>query len=194
MNNFLLLLFIAIGLSMHAVAVSISISISSKNNFKILNPFYLALWFGSFQTIMPLIGCKPGNASLKYTRDADHWIAFVLLTIIRIKMIVETLEKPNNQKEIYNLKIHNLLLLSIAASIDAFPVGLSISLLKLPLFASAAIIGITTFTLTSFSSFIGMKIGKYFGSKAEIIGSIILIAVAFKILLEHLKRGSGLAI
>lgn len=194
MNNFLLLLFIATALSMDAVAVSISISISSKNNFKILHSFYLALWFGSFQTIMPLIGWKLGNASLKYIRDYDHWIAFALLTIIGIKMIIETLRNPNNQKEKYDLKIHNLLLLSIATSIDAFAVGLSISLLKLPLFASAAIIGITTFILTSFSSLIGMKIGKYLGSKAEIIGGIILIAVAFKILLEHLKIGSGLAI
>lgn len=187
MNDFLLLLFIAIGLSTDAVAVSMSISISFKNNFKILYSLYIALWFGSFQFIMPIIGWKFGNAFLKYISNYDHWIAFALLTIIGFKMIIDTLKKQNNQKEISNLKIHTLFFLSIATSIDAFAIGLSISFLNLPLITSAVIIGTITFILTAFSSLIGIKISKYFGLKAEIIGGIILIAIAFKILFEHLK-------
>ncbi len=188
MDVILIILIISLGLSMDSVAVAISIAISLKNNFKLYYAFYIALWFSTFQMLMPLIGWQIGKSFLKYLAHIDHWIASLLLIIIGFKMIVEaTINKNQCKKNSSYFSIPALFFLSIATSIDAFAIGLSISFLKYPLVLTISIIGITTFLLTSLAALIGEKIGKYLCSKAELTGGIILIIIAIKILFEHLN-------
>jgi putative Mn2+ efflux pump MntP len=182
-SSFILLFLIAIGLSMDAVAVLMAIAISSNKS----HYCYTALWFGSFQTLMPILGWLLGKTFLKYIVNIDHWIAFILLSIIGLKMIIEATKSTIETTKIYNLNINTLFMLSLATSIDAFAVGLTISFLHLPLLTSAIIIGLTTFLLSSIGAILANKFKKYLGKSAEFIGGFILIIIAIKILLEHLK-------
>jgi putative Mn2+ efflux pump MntP len=133
---------------------------------------------------MPLIGYFLGTQFESYITFIDHWIAFILLTIIGIKMIKESRSCSTDLTPAFTLG--NLLILSIATSIDALAVGITFAFLHVNILPAIAIIGITTFIL----SFIGVRIGNLCGlsfkSKAEMLGGIILIAMGLKILLEHL--------
>ena len=91
----------------------------------------------------------------------------------------------NSQQPTAN-SFKTMLILAIATSIDALAVGVTFAFLKVNIWKSILIIGITTFLF----SFVGVKIGNVFGSRysktAEIVGGVILILLGIKILVEHL--------
>ncbi|OGF61616.1 MAG: hypothetical protein A2Y62_16200 [Candidatus Fischerbacteria bacterium RBG_13_37_8] len=180
------LLFIAIGLSMDAVAVSLSGGITLRHSLKIKHALYLGMWFGGFQMLMPILGWLVGNAIAELISSIDHWIAFGLLAAIGIKMIIESRKMLHDKKPIVNFKFSTMLLLAIATSIDAFAVGLSISLIQYSIVLSIIIIGATTFLLSFLAALTGKKAGRYFGGEAELAGGLILITIGIKILLTHL--------
>jgi len=181
------LFLIAVGLSMDAFAVSVCKGLKMPK-LNLGQGLVIALFFGGFQAAMPLIGWMLGKQFEAYIASLDHWIAFVLLSAIGIKMIVETSHDDDgvteNNKNAFDLK--ELLILSIATSIDALAVGITFAFLQVSIVPAVSFIGITTFIL----AFIGVLIGKAFGAKfrnkAEIAGGIILIFIGLKILLEHL--------
>lgn len=178
------LLLIAVGLSMDAFAVSICKGLSVKT---IKHRHYLCAgcWFGGFQAIMPVIGYYIGISFASMVSEFDHWIAFVLLSIIGINMIREAVSKDNEDDICPDFSAKAMLILAIATSIDALAVGVSFAFIGAEILSSALIIGITTFMF----AIVGLKIGNYFGnrfkSKAEITGGGILILIGLKILLEH---------
>ena len=181
---------IGIALAMDAFAVSICKGLAmSKMNYK--KTIIIALFFGVFQALMPLLGYFLGNAFANSIAAIDHWIAFILLGLIGINMIKEALDDEIECVD-DTLRIGDLIMLSIATSIDALAVGITFAFFKVSILSAISIIGIITFILCV----IGVKIGNVFGekykSKAEIIGGIILILIGFKILIEHLffYRGS----
>lgn len=144
----------------------------------------IAFFFGFFQFLMPLIGWIMGFGLEKFISTIDHWIAFILLAILGIKMIIESLKPVEERKiDIHSLKI--LIFLSIATSIDALIVGITFALLPVNIWFATAIIGVTTFLLSLISIYIGKKCGETWGKKAEIIGGLILILIGSKILLSH---------
>ena len=178
---------IAIGLSMDAFAVALCKGLSMKK-LNIKYGIIIALFFGVFQALMPLIGWLICSRFEKYIEQYDHWIAFGLLLFAGAKMIIDAIRErnnPENEKE-FRFNIGELLILAVATSIDALAVGVSFAFLRINIWSSISIIGCITFVL----SFIGIILGNYFGSrfktKAEIIGSIVLILIGVKILLEHL--------
>lgn len=191
--NLLELFIIAIGLSMDAFAVSICKGLSMKKlHFK--NALIVGLYFGIFQGGMPLIGYILGVQFHDKITSFDHWIAFILLGIIGIKMIKESLENEP-QHEIASddacdinedLSFKNMCVLAIATSIDALAVGVTFAFLNVDIIPAVSFIGIITFIL----SLIGVKVGNIFGckykSKAELAGGIILVLMGFRILIEHL--------
>jgi len=176
---------IAIGLAMDAFAVSV-VSGAAYKQLRIKHAFRLALFFGGFQAIMPLIGFLAGLSVKEYIADYDHWVAFALLCAVGGKMIYESRKiKPADQNlQPFNLPI--LLALSLATSIDALAVGITLSLLRIPIAMAAVIIGIVTFVLSYTGVYIGKSFGHFFESKIEAIGGLVLIAIACKILLDHL--------
>jgi putative Mn2+ efflux pump MntP len=134
---------------------------------------------------MPLIGWLIGAGLKEIISKFDHWIAFVLLAILGIKMILESLKSIEEKTiDIHNNKI--LFLLSLATSIDALVIGMTFALLPINIWLAVIIIGLTTFFLSLISIYIGKKCGERWGKKAEIIGGIILILIGLKILLTHL--------
>ena len=179
------IIFIAIGLAMDAFAVSICKGLAIKK-IKIRNSIIVGTYFGMFQAIMPLIGYMLGNSFRNFVTNIDHWIIFLLLGIIGIKMIVDSFEE-NNEKSDSSIELKTMLLLALATSIDALAVGITFSFFKLNIFYVVSIIGIITFLLSAIGVKIGNKFGNKLQNKAEIFGGIILILIGIKILLEHLN-------
>lgn len=180
----ILIILIAIGLSMDSFAVSVTngLMITNLTIRKILTiSFSLAI----FQGLIPLLGWFVGLGIEKYIQEIDHWVAFVLLGIIGIKMIYEGLNK-NENANVSELNLITLLAQSISTSIDAFVVGISFALLGWPIIKPVLIIGVTTLIF----SLIGLQVGQYLGRKAgksaTIIGGLVLIGIGTKILIEHL--------
>jgi len=179
------IIFIALGLAMDAFAVSITSGLTIKS-LKIHNALKIAIFFGSFQAVMPLIGWLAGRSLRDFISGVDHWIAFGLLSIIGCKMIYESSKMELNKKKINPLNVYVLLMLSVATSIDALAVGLSLSFLNVSIVLPAIVIGIVTFLLSILGVYFGNRFGHYFERKIEIIGGLILICIGIKILIEHL--------
>lgn len=180
------LILLSVGLAMDAFAVAICKGLNMrKMNYK--NALILALFFGGFQALMPAIGYLLGKQFEKYITSIDHWIAFILLSIIGIQMIAESFKKDDDKEEDADkLNLKEYFMLAIATSIDALAVGISLAFLSVSLVKSVSFIGIITFVISFFGVFIGNKFGARFKSKAEFAGGAILILIALKILLGHL--------
>ena len=179
------IIIISIGLTMDAFAVSICKGLSMKKlNYKKI--MIIALYFGLFQAFMTVIGYFIGSKFSLIVEKVDHWIVFILLSIIGGNMIKES---TDNEEEKRNdlVDIKTMILLAIATSIDALAVGVTFAFLKVNLLVSITIIGIITFILSILGVIIGNKFGDKFQNKAELFGGIILIIIGLKILLEHLK-------
>lgn len=175
---------IAIGLAMDAFAVSICKGLSMKKiDWK--KAIIIAVYFGTFQALMPVLGYYLGSSFSAFVQKVDHWIAFILLSIIGVNMIKEStddeVEKRND-----NVDFKTMVVLAIATSIDALAVGVTFAFFEVNILLAISIIGIITFILSIFGVIIGNKFGDKFQNKAELAGGIILIIIGLKILLEHL--------
>ena len=183
--NFASLFFISIGLAMDAFAVSLTEGISLRK-LCIKSTLKIALIFGLFQGIMPLLGWAIGGLFYDKISKFDHWIAFGLLFFIGIKMILDAREFGKCDIKGKCEKDSNIIVLGIATSIDALAVGFSFSLLPgLNIYFSIAVIGIITFILSSVGVYLGNKVGQLLGAKAEYMGGIILIGIGIKMLIQH---------
>ena len=175
---------IAIGLAMDAFAVSVCKGLSMKKiDWK--KAIIIAVYFGAFQALMPVLGYFLGSSFSAFVQKVDHWIAFILLSIIGANMVKEStdneVEKRND-----NVDFKNMVVLAIATSIDALAVGVTFAFFEVNILLAISIIGIITFILSIFGVIIGNKFGDKFQNKAELAGGIILIIIGLKILLEHL--------
>lgn len=175
---------IAVSLAMDAFSVSIILgSLNQKN--KLTKGIISSMMFGLFQAGMPIIGWLIGGTFKSLILGVDHWIAFLLLLIIGLKMIFQrTNEKSLIEKKKINFKL--LLYLALATSIDALIVGVGIAFFGVPILLTVGIIGLVTFLLSMIGFYLGIKSSGIFKNKAEIFGGIILIGIGIKILVEHL--------
>ena len=182
--DMLTIILIAIGLAMDAFAVSIAKGITISNHRK-KTALVMATFFAVFQMFMPVIGWLAGLGLEELIMGIDHWIAFGLLALIGARMIYDSTKKEDPQRE-SNIRLHALLILSVATSIDALMVGLSFAFLQTAIVIPIIVIGIVTFSLSYLGFHFGNVIGNILGSKIKVIGGVILIAIGVKILLEHL--------
>ena len=182
-------LLLGVGLAMDAFAVSICKGLAMRKVNK-KQAVVIALFFGGFQAIMPIVGWFLCKGFQKYIEAFDHWIAFALLAFIGMKMIIETLSEKEEDVVVEKmdppLDMKEMLMLAIATSIDALAVGISLAALDRPIVESATIIGVVTFII----SIVGVYIGNFFGNRykkrAELAGGIILVLIGVKILCEHM--------
>lgn len=181
---------LGIGLAMDAFAVSIckGLGMTKINKNQLI---IIASFFGGFQAIMPLIGYLLGNIFAKYVMQFSHWIAFVLLAFIGIKMIIDAI-KERNEKDITEEKdkpisFKEITLLAIATSIDALAVGVTFSFYEdINIVLAVVIIGVITLIISALGVFIGNIFGSRYRFVATLIGGIILVLLGIKILLEGL--------
>jgi putative Mn2+ efflux pump MntP len=104
----------------------------------------------------------------------DHWIGFGLLTFIGSKMIYDSTKKEKENKEV-SLRLHSLLMLAVATSIDALMIGLSLAFLQSSILEPILVVGVITFFLSIVGFVFGFGINRIFGSKIKIVGGLILI-------------------
>ena len=182
--SFIEVFIIGVGLSMDAFAVATCRGLEMKK-FNIKRALVIALFFGGFQALMPVIGYFLGVQFKDYITAIDHYIVFGLLLVLGGKMIIDSFEKEeSNMGEKFGFT--ELLFMAFATSIDALAVGISFAFLSVKIFLAVAIIGITTFSLTIGGVYLGYAVGNKLKNKAELLGGIILILLGTKILLEHL--------
>lgn len=179
------ILIIAAGLAMDCLSVSVASGITLKP-FEWKKALKMASFFGIFQAIMPILGWTAGLSIKKIISEFAPWIAFALLVFLGIRMIKESFEEEEASKgSPFDTK--NLILLSIATSIDSLAAGISFLGLNVPILSSSLIIGAVSFAI----SLVGLKIGNVgiplSGKKAEAAGGISLILIGAKIIIAHLK-------
>lgn len=180
------LIILSIGLGMDAFAVSVCKGLSMKKmNWR--KAIIIGIYFGFFQLMMPVVGYFLSKGFENIVVNIDHWIAFILLSVIGGNMIKESLKQERSENCNDKVNFNTMIILAIATSIDALAIGITFAFLKVNLLLAVVLIGIITFIL----SIIGVKIGNIFGdkyeNKAEFAGGIILIFLGIKILLEHLN-------
>ena len=177
---------LALALAMDAFAVALGTgavlsSLTGRHLFR------LGFHFGLFQAVMPVIGWLAGLTIIQWVEAWDHWIAFSLLAIIGGRMVYEAFsdeEKANDRDPTKGL---SLVLLSIATSIDALAVGFSLSVIGVSIWMPALVIGLVAGVLTIVGMLLGGRIGDRWGTRVEIFGGLVLIAIGIKILIEHLS-------
>ena len=186
--SYITILGISIGLAMDAFAVSISYGCTPKK-VPVKHILMISFSFGAFQAFMPVIGWYAGKFFADLIKSYDHWIAFALLAYIGIRMIIEGMkgehENISCDTDDHVLDLKRLFVLSVATSIDALAVGLSLSLLGYRIFTPAAIIGVTTFIFSYVGVKMGCRLHAILGKRVEIFGGMVLIAIGIKIIAEH---------
>lgn len=179
------IILLGVSLAMDATAVSICKGLSMKKLDK-EKTITIALYFGTFQAIMPIIGYLLGISFKEVVESIDHWIALFLLAVIGINMIRESLSKESESlNDLIDFK--TMTPLAIATSIDALAVGITFAFLRVNIIEAVTIIGIITIFLSMIGVFIGNEFGNKYGKIAETVGGIVLIGIGLKILLEHLN-------
>lgn len=185
--SFFLILFIALALAMDAFAVSVGVSLS-REGLTVKQTLRMAFLFGFFQFGMPIIGWLAGQSIVQYIQSIDHWIAFGLLAFIGLKMIYESFQPRANlqEKKADPTKGMPLLFLSVATSIDALAVGISLAFTHVSILFPALVIGIVAFLMTVLGVRISHLLGRWLGQRAGLLGGLILILIGVKILFEHI--------
>jgi manganese efflux pump family protein len=180
------LIFTGIGLAMDCFAVSLGIGTGTMA--RTVRPiFRLSFHFGLFQGLMTLIGWLVGSTIANYIDRVDHWLVLGLLGWVGIRMILEGSKPVEDEKPRADpSRGGTLVLLSVATSLDALAVGLSLAIVKVNIFTSSLIIGIITTALSLFGLLVGKRLGLFFGKRMEILGGVILIAIGLRILYTHL--------
>lgn len=184
--SFVEIILISLGLAMDAFGVSIGKGMtmpSGSNGYK----FILAALFGLFQFGMPIIGWAIGSQFIDVIAEYDHWIIFALLGYLGISMIRESLNgESDDDGDSQNLGIWEMMVLSVATSLDAMAVGLTFAFMDLNVWKASSVIGIITFVISLIGIYMGRFMGQFVGRYAEVIGGGVLILIGTKILLQHL--------
>ena len=182
---------LAIGLAMDCFAVSIASGIILKR-VRMRPMLIMALAFGFFQALLPLLGWIGASFFSHLIENIDHWIAFAILAFLGGRMVLESFKDEDCRHEFDPTSLKVVSALAVATSIDALAVGVSFAFLGVRSFSSIlpsiGIIGFVSFAL----SFVGLMFGIRFGCgiarklRAELWGGVILIIIGTKILIEHL--------
>jgi manganese efflux pump family protein len=182
--DWMTILGIALALAMDAFAVALAAG-------AVLNPltgrhlFRLGFHFGLFQALMPIAGWLVGMTVQKWIVDYDHWIAFGLLAVVGGRMILEALDEKEDKATSDPTRGLTMVVLSVATSIDALAVGLSLAMLDVSVWLPAAVIGIVAGVLTVIGMLLGRRLRGNWGKRVEICGGLVLCCIGLKILLDH---------
>jgi manganese efflux pump family protein len=178
-------LVLAVGLSMDAVAVSLAAGASQRAR-GARAVFRLSFHFGLFQFLMPVIGWFLGVSVAPHIESVDHWVAFALLALVGGHMIWAAVHGVGENLARDPSRGTTLVLLSVATSIDALAIGLTLAMLGNGIWFASVTIGVVTGTLSCLAVLLGARIGRAVGARMEIVGGLALIAIGIKILVDHL--------
>ena len=182
------ILLIAVGVAMDAFAVSLGIGTTAYAEGR--RPlFRLSFHFGLFQALMPVLGWLAGTTVAHLIASVDHWVALSLLAFVGVRMIRSGMDSDGDSHSRDPSRGGNLILLSVATSIDAFAIGLGLAMLQVSIVFPVIVIGIVTAGLSLAGLLTGHRLGKAFGKRMEILGGLILIGIGVRIVITHLAAG-----
>jgi putative Mn2+ efflux pump MntP len=184
------ILLLSVGVAMDAAAVSAARGLALAS-IRAQHVVRVAVFFGGFQVLMPLLGWLVGSRLGPAVQAWDHWIAFALLAAVGGKMLWEARHAESAEAvdcdDLFRLEV--MLVLALATSLDALAVGVTLPLLDAPFGLSLATIGITTAALSAGGLFAGRHFGKALGKRLDAAGGLVLILLGTKILIQHLSAG-----
>ncbi|MBM3188381.1 MAG: manganese efflux pump [Chloroflexi bacterium] len=181
----LTVLLLSVGLAMDSFTVSLCGGMT-MNPVRVGLALRMALSFGLFQAVMPVLGWVGGSTVAELIASYDHWVAFALLAFIGGRMVREALQGETCDSRVDPASLPVLLTLSVATSIDALAVGLGLAVLDVPILGPVLTIGAITAALSLGGVYLGRRVGGFFQSRVQILGGLILIGIGLRILIEHL--------
>ncbi|MDA8141430.1 MAG: manganese efflux pump MntP family protein [Desulfobacteraceae bacterium] len=172
---------------MDAFAVSIATGIKLgqihwRQNFR------LAWHFGLFQALMPIIGWAAGLTIRRQIENYDHWVAFGLLLFVAQGMLRQAFKKDADDHAPKDpTKGATMVMLSVATSLDALAVGLSLAMINVSIWTPALIIGLVAAAFTTLGMHLGKRISKaaLVQRYADALGAVVLIIIGINILRGH---------
>lgn len=184
--DYITLLLLSVGLAMDAF------SVATVTGFGLPHVDYsdasrLSVSFGLFHVFMPVLGWLAGNTVMLIISRYDHWLAFLLLLLVGGRMIFEAVTDGSPVDPSRVLGGLNIILFSLAVSIDSMAVGLSFSLERIAIMVPSIVMGLVTALFTFVGLAIGNKTGRSFGRNAQIVGGVILILIGARIVLTHMS-------
>jgi len=175
---------IALSMAMDAFAVSLCSGVKIGPGPRPV--FRIAFHFGLFQALLPVVGWLFGNTIEPLVKNVDHWVAFGLLAFVGVRMIRSGLSKSEEEIVKDPSRGWTMVMLSIAVSIDALAIGLSLAFLGVDIWTPALIIGLVTGILSLIGLQVGNGVGKRFGKPVEVFGGLVLIGIGVRIVVSHL--------
>ena len=182
--NFLEILLIAVSLAMDAFAVALSAGTSGHGQ-KMRPALRMSFYFGFFQFLMPIVGWLVGARLERFIKAYDHWVAFGLLAFVGAHMLYEAIRREEHELPADPTRGMRLLTLSVATSIDALAVGLSLGMLHVSIWYPSVVIGVVTAGLSLLGIHLGNRLRGGLGRRMELVGGVILILIGLRILLSH---------
>jgi len=171
---------LAVALAMDAFAVAIVTALSLQP-VTARQRFRLGFHFGLFQGLMLLLGWLFGSAAYAFLMFSNHWFAFGLLAFVGSKMIWgATCGQPQGMLP-DRTRGWDLVLLSVATSMDALAVGLSLAMIHVRIAEPALVVGIMAAALTIVGMGIGHRVGGLWGKRVELVGGCVLIVIGIRI-------------
>ena len=182
---FVEMVLVAVGLAMDAFAVSLGIGTTRRASTP-RSIFRLSFHFGLFQFLMPVIGWYAGSRVAYLISGVDHWVALALLAFVGGRMVRSGFDSDATSVASDPSRGRSLVMLSVATSIDALAIGLSLAMLQVNIWQPSIVIGVITGSMSLGALLVGHRLGQAFGKRAEIIGGLILIGIGLRILVTHL--------
>ncbi len=182
--TFFEILLIAIGLSMDAFAVSLAAGTHDQTR-ELRPSLRLSFHLGLFQFLMPVVGWFAGVTVESMIKSYDHWIAFGLLALVGLRMIHAGIAGEEGGGSADPTRSYTLVLLSVATSLDALAIGLSLAMLNVSIWYPSAVIGVVTAGLSLLGIRLGNRLGSKFGKGMEVAGGVILCLIGLRILYSH---------
>lgn len=174
---------LALAMDAFAVAAAVAASLEALHRRQV---FRLAWHFGLFQFMMPVAGWAAGAAVAARLAEVDHWIVMALLGMLGGRMIWSSFSDQEKRVRTDPTRGLSLVLLSVATSIDALAVGVSLGLLHVDIWAPALVIGAVAAAMTLLGTQLGHRIGRSLGRWAERAGGLVLVGIGLRILISHL--------
>lgn len=176
---------VALGTDAFAVAAAVSACLPKLTA---RHTFRLTWHFGLFQSMMTVFGWLGGEGLSRFTSGANNWIAFGILVLLGLNMIRQSLREEACIEGFDPTRGWSLVGFSVATSIDALAVGMSLSLLRMEILYPALVIGLAALLMTYVGTRLGLRVGMHLGQWAERVGGTVLIALGIRILVQHLGQ------
>lgn len=185
------LILLSVGLAMDAAAVAAARGLLLPR-IQLRHILFTSLFFGGFQALMPMLGYVLGASVGRLIAAWDHWLVFVLLAGLGVRMLREAFAQSEDEPAADSgsdpFAVPVMFTLGIATSIDALGAGITLPLLEAPMLSSCAVIGVVTAVLSVAGLYVGRRFGGALGRRLDVAGGLVLIALGTKTLIEHLTQ------